>query len=327
MLFSADVAERPSTRLTLGLLSVLPLYIALAISLGFVDHYARVHRDEAYAKSEAVVQGTADPPARYRVLGPWIYSSLTKLSGLQAEDAWIVFRWFSLLGIFLAGHWYFRAWFSTSGAVLGNTLIAALLPLTFTNSYAEPDHFIELIVFLLGCACIVRSRMILFLLVMLAAALNRETSFLLVIVYLCGGALDRRRLAWAAAASAVWAIVYVGLRWRLGYVAYDPVNLGQNLYWLFRWPAKATADNLFKRLYAWFFLALLVPPIVVLARSWSVQPLFIRRSVAVAVPLFVAICATFSSLMEPRIFTPLLALLVPGVLFAAWPEARTTVVQ
>ena len=327
MLFSADVAETQSAGRTLGLLSVLPLYIALATAIGFVDHHARVFRDEAYPKSTAIVQGTGEPPARYRILGPWIYDRLTKATGLRAEDSWIAFRWFSLLGIFLAGHWYLRTWFTTGGAVMGNALIAALLPLTFTNSYGEPDHLIELLLFLLGCACIVRNRLFLFLAVMLAAGLNRETSFLLVVLYLCAGAVSRTRLMWAVAVSAVWAAVYVGLRWRLGYVPYHPLNFEQNLGWLFSWPATAVANNLYKRLYAWFFLVLLAPPIIVIARTWSVQPLFIRRCVAIAVPLFVAIGVTFSSVMEPRIFTPLLAILVPGVLFAAWPSARSNVLQ
>jgi hypothetical protein len=327
VLFSADVAETPSTGRTLGLLSVLPLYIALAIAVGFVDHYARVYRDQAYVNSAAIVHGTADPPARYRVLGPWIYDRLTKLTGLQAEDGWIVFRWTCLVGVFLAGHWYFRSWFSTGGAVAGNALIAALLPLTFTNSYGDPDTFIELLLLLLGCACIVRERMVLFLVVMLAAALNRETSFLLVIVSLCAGPIDRRRLTWAAAASAVWAVVYVGLRWRLGYAPYNPLQIEQNLRFLFRWPVEAVQNNLYKRLYAWFFVALLAPPIALIARSWSAQPLFIRRTTAIALPVFVAIGLVFSSVIEPRIFTPLLALVVPGMLFAMWPVARTTMLE
>ena len=322
MLSSASVAETQSSRRALGWLSVLPLYIALATAVGFVDHHARVFRDEAYAKSAEIVQGTAYPPARYRVLGPVIYDKLTKVTGLGQEDAWIAFRWLSLIGVFFAGHWYLRTWFSTGGAVLGNALMGVLLPLTFTNSYAHPDTFIDLLLLLLGCACIVRNRMALFLPIMLAAAFARETSFLLVIIYLCAGPIDRRRLTWAAAAAAVWAAVFVGLRWRLGYVAYNPIQLAQNWGFLFHWPAESVGSNLYKRLYGWFFVALLAPPVVLIARTWSAQPLFIRRTTAVAVPIFVAIGCIFSSVAEPRIFTPLFALLIPGVLFALWPDAR-----
>ncbi len=304
----------------LGFLGVLPLYLAFATAIGFVDYKVRPY--PAYPYTEyvpAVVHGTADPPARYRVLAPLAYDGLVRATHLSAEDGWLVFRWLCLVAAFAAGHLYFRTWFSTGGALVGNALVATLLPLTFTNSYAHPDHLVELCLFTLGCACVARGWMAAFLGVLVLATLNRETAFLLVVVLVCAGPLDRRRLGWAAAGTVLWAATYAGLRWRLGYVPYNPLQVSENLGRLFWWPA---GRDLYYRLYSWFFLIMLAPALLVIARSWPLQPRFTRGAVAIALPFFLLIGLTFSSVIEPRIFTILLPLVVPGVLFAALPGER-----
>ena len=301
----------------LGFLIVLPLYVTMALAIGFVDHHVRPFPDHAYTKYVPdVVAGTADPPARYRVLAPFAYTQVIRLTGLAPDDGWVLFRWLCLVGAFAAGHLLYRTWFSTGVAFAGNAAVAVLLPLTFTNGWGHPDHFVELLLFTLGCACAARGWLWLFLAVLVLSGLNRETSFLLVMVFIGAEALTSRRLGWVATAVGVWLVVYAGLRWRLGYVPYNPLNISNNAWNLFSWPTFAADRDLYSRLYSWFFLALLAAPIAAIARTWSVQPRFVRVGVGLITPAFVVIGLTFSSVIEPRIFTPLLPLLATGMLFA-----------
>lgn len=298
------------------LAALLPLYAAIATALGFVDYHVRPFPNHAYESYiPEVTHGTAPPPARYRVLGPAAASSLQRLTRLPPDDAWIIFRWLSIFACLCAGHVWYGIWFSTAGSLAGNALVTALLPLTFTNSWGHPDHVLELCLFTIGCACVARQWNRLFLVVLAAAALNRETSFLLVIIFAVAEPPSRARLRWIGAAALLWAIIYVGLRWRLGYVAYNPLHFRENLAFLLWWPA---GRDLYYRLYSWFFLILLVGPAALIIGSWSAQPRMLRRSLAVTVPVLVAIGVTFSSILEPRIFTPLMPLLVAGTLTAVF---------
>ena len=61
--------------------------------------------------------------------------------------------WFASFAIFYV---YLRTWFPMAAAMAGTALVAAGLPLTFTNSWAHPDHVAELALFTLGCLTIAR---------------------------------------------------------------------------------------------------------------------------------------------------------------------------
>jgi hypothetical protein len=314
------VGSGPDSARRLSFLTVLPLYVALATAMGFVDHKVRRESDTSYAKYvPSVLTQQEAAPAKYRVLAPVVYDRMLRMTGGQPENVWLTFRWLCLFASFLAGHLLFRAWFSTGGALAGNAIVAALLPLTFTNSWGHPDHLMELFLFALGCACIARRWLGAFLVVLAVATLNRETAFLLVVVFAGAESLTAARWRWIAAASAVWAAVYLGLRWRLGFSGYNPLELGNNIWRLFEWPSVAHDRDLYYRLYGWFFLVLLAAPAAAVWRSWRAQPRFTRGALALATPLFVGIGVTFSSVIEPRIFTPLLPLLAAGLLFAMLP--------
>jgi hypothetical protein len=310
-----------------GFLVVFPLYLAMAVALGFMDHHSRAHTEKAYAEyMPEVLSGQAGAPARYRVLAPTLYHWLMKATGSQPENGWLVFRFLGLVAVFASGHFLFRTWFSTGGAVAGNALIAALLPLTFTVSWGHPDHFVELALFGLGCACAVRRWFVPFLAVLVLAALNRETAFLLVVLFagVEGFSFSMPALRRMAIAAVTWAAVYAGLRWRLGFVPYNAWEVTNNFNRLLRWPVTAWQTDLYYRAFGWFFVPLLGAPVITIVRTWSAQPRFVRAGVALALPLFLAIGVTFSSVMEPRIFTPLLPVLATGMLFALFePESRS----
>lgn len=303
---------------------MLPLYLAMATALGFVDHRVRPFPETAWTKYVPAVLHHEEPaPAKYRVLGPIVYDKLLHATGLRPDTAWLFFRWLCLLGAFLAGHLLYSTWFSSRGAVAGNAVLGAVLPLTFTVSWGHPDHLLELFLFTLGCACVARRWTTAFLGVLVVATLNRETAFLLVVVFAVAEGLTVGRLRWIGAAALVWLATYAGLRWRLGYSGYNPLHFWENLWFLQTWPEFAKDRDIYYRFYGWFFVLLLGAPIVAIVRTWAAQPRFVRGAAGVAVPLFVTIGFLFSSVMEPRIFTPLLPLLATGMLFALFePESR-----
>jgi hypothetical protein len=301
-----------------GLLGVLPLYLAIATAAGFVDFRVRpaINFEHAFTTYvPAVLDGTEAPPAKYRILAPHAYAAVARWTGLEARDAWFVFRWLCLLAALIAGHALFRTWFDTGPAVAGNALMVVLLWLTFSGGYGHPDHLMELVLFTLGCACIARGWDVAFVGVLALNALNRETSAFLVPLFFFARAFSRRHLTWTAIALAVWLGVTMLLRWRLGWVPYDPLHVAENLQTMFTWPER----DLYYKLFPWFFLILAVPALVTIGLSWARQPRFTRVAAAIVAPALMLTGFLFSSVIESRIFTPVLPLLVPGLLFALFP--------
>ena len=305
-------------RHAVGLLAILPLYLAIATAIGYVDFHIRREPDLGYTQySPQVVAGTEDPPGRYRVLAPYAFEAVKRATGLESRDAWIVFRWLSLLAALCCGHLYYRTWFDTAATLTANTLTMALLPLTFTNSWAHPDHFAELVLFTLGCATIARGWTGAFAVVLALNALNRETSAFLVLLYFAASPIGRRHVITTAALGAGFLAITIGLRVSLGWVAYDPWQIGRNLEFL-RW--FAPGRDLYYRLYPWFFAFLILPLAWLAARSWRTQPRFLRVASAIVAPAFIVTCFLFSSVIETRIFTPVFPLLVPAVIWGVVRE-------
>jgi hypothetical protein len=263
------------------------------------------------------VANTEPPPGKYRVLAPFLLDTLTRATGLAPRDGWALFRWLGLLAALLVTHWYLVTWFPPELSIVGNLLLAALLPLTFTNSWGHPDHIVELILFTLACATIARQQFVATACVLAVALTNRETAAFLGLLFFAQAAIDRRHLVRTAGLAGLVLATLGGLRWWRGWEPYDPWQLGRNLEFLGLLP-----DNFdpYYRAYAWFFVLLIGPAAWLVAATWRRQPRFSRVAVAVVVPVFVVVSMLFTSVIETRVFTPALPLLLPGVLFAMFPD-------
>jgi hypothetical protein len=300
------------TRSALGWRVWLPFYVLLAVASGFTDLRFRTHVDHAVrVYIPEVVTGTAEAPGLYRVLAPFTFEYLARASGADRMTLWHATRLAWFLVAWLVWHCYLRTWFGAGTAVLGTAVVAALLPMTFTNSWAHPDHIPELVLFTAGCLAMARERDGWFAVVLVLAALNRETSVFLLPMYLLAGRLDRARIAKAAGFVAIWLTVFAGLRWLRGFRMYDYWQFGRNLEFLKLLPP---GWDPYYRAYAWFSLVLFVPLVYVALQTRREQPLFMRRAYVAAIPVFVA-AWTMSSIIETRIFTPVFALVAPGVVF------------
>ena len=287
------------------------LYVTLAVGTGFADVRMRAHTDNVYkAYIPAVVAGTENAPGKYRVFAPFLIDRLARAAGASLETTWYVTRLVWIFVAYAVFHVYLRTWFPTSAAVAGVSLVAATLPLTFTNSWPHPDSIPELALFTLAALAIARRSDPLFAVALAFAALNRETSVFLVLLYIVSEPLNRPRLLRAMLFGAEWFAIYAGLRALRGLQHYDYWQAPRNWAEL---GLLAPNYDPYYRAYA-YFVVILFGPMIYLALKATGAPRFARRALLV-VPCFLAVAFIFSSIIETRIFTPLYPLVVPAAMF------------
>jgi hypothetical protein len=295
------------------------LYLTFAVATGFADVRMRAHTDNVVnSYIPGVVSNTESAPGRYRVLAPLTIDAAARVTGASLLSVWYVTRLLFLFAAYCIIHLYLRTWLPPGSAFGGVAVTAATLPLTFTNSWPHPDHIPELALFTLAACAIARRRGGWFAVALAAAALNRETSVFLVLLYLVVQPVTRQHLLRTALFGAEWFAIYAGLRVVRGLSHYDYWQAGRNLADLGLLPP---AFDPYYRAYAYFGLVLFGPMLYVALRSRDL-PFFARRALLV-VPVFVAVCFLFSSIIESRIFTPLYTLVLPALMCAIVPSVDT----
>ena len=292
--------------------SALVLLTLLSLSSAFADLRMRAYGARPYAEFiPAVVNGTADAPERYRILVPFAVAGLSGGAGMSMASAWHLLRLLSFVAAYLVFFAYLRGWFDEARALLGTAIVAATLSLTFTNSWAHPDHIAELALFTAGCAAIAADRVWTRAALLAIATLNRETAIFLVPLYLVTGPVTAGRLAIAALLAVEWASIFAALRLWRGFVHYDYFQFQRNLQFLKLLPS---AYDPYYRAYAYFAIVLFGGLLLVAAMGAGPRPLFVSRALLV-VPLFAIVAVSISSIIETRIFTPLYPLIMPAVMF------------
>jgi hypothetical protein len=285
----------------------------LVVASGFTDF--RIRQSPEYAYTEyipRVIDRSYGAPAIYRVLVPYANTWIGTQTGWSPALVWHLTRlaWFALA--YAAIYALIRTWFSSAGSLGAVCAVAATLPLTYTNSWAHPDSIPELALFTLGCLCVVRGLDLWFVLVLIVAALNRETAAFLVAAYAFGRSLTWPHAWRTALVAGIWFAIFVGLRLWRGVEHYDYWQLTRNLEFMKLLPP---VYDLYKRFYAWFLVILAGPACLIVAMNWRSVPSPARRLLATAVPT-VVVALLFSSIIETRIFIPLYPLLLPAVMFA-----------
>jgi hypothetical protein len=292
------------------------LYLTLTVAVGFADLRMRAHTDNVVTSYiPGVVAGTESAPGLYRVLAPFTIEGVARATGASLLTVWYVSRLVFLYAALCIMHVYLRTWFPPGEAFAGVAFTAATLPLTFTNSWPHPDQIPELALFTLGALAIARRSDGLFAAALALAALNRETSAFLVLLYFVAEPLTTARWLRTTLFGAEWFAIYAGLRWARGLRHYDYLQFWRNVTDLGLLPA---AFDPYYRAYAYFGVVLFGPLLYVALRSRGAPP-FVRRALLV-VPLFVAVCFTFSNIIESRLFTPLYAVVLPGAMFALFAD-------
>lgn len=297
------------------------LLVTLVVASSFVEFRIRQFPEHAYAVYiPKVVDGSAGAPGVYRVLAPYTHVWLVSASGLSNATVWHLSRLFWFTVAYLATYWYLRTWFAPGTAASGVLGLAAVLPLTYTNSWAHPDAIPELALFTLGCFTLVRGRDGWFAAVLVLAALNRETSAFLLVAYALARPLRTSHAGKTVVLGLLWAAIYVALRLVRGLEHYDYWQLPRNLGFLGLLPP---GYDLYKRAYAWFIALLVGPAVVSISVRWREIPTPAKRLLMAGIPLVIA-AFTASSIIETRIFIPLLPLGLPALMFALNVPKRVT---
>ena len=292
------------------------VYLCVTVSLAFVDHRVRreAYRDHVvtvYVPS--VIAGNSGAPAKYRVLMPFVLDALTRRSG---ADPYLLFLGSELIFIFaslLMAHAYLRWWYPPAASTGGTLALAAFLPLTFTNSWAHPDTFPDLFLFTAGCLAVAARKDVLLAVILAIGVLNRETMGFVALLWLLVHRQEWRQRATqfrAAGLLAICAIAYAGPRWIRGFEHYEMWMLPRNLGYLDVLPP---GFDPFTRVAGFFGILLLAVPVWLSWRAFRNpdSPAFFRSALLVALA-FVVVAVLFAAIIETRVFTSVLPLLLPG---------------
>jgi hypothetical protein len=279
-------------------------------------------------RHEALLAGTAGNPWQYRVLSAWIVEGVHRLCGaLSLSDplvlAFVAVRVGQEVAMFLAAWWLWRALgLSTIACFLGLAAFGWSVSYSNYGSDLQFNTYFDVLFYLLAGLAVVRDRLAWLLPITALAALNRETSGLVPLLALAGlpGAVpeDRpRRIRFAVIGLAIWAAIFLGLRWAYGrqelIVPYGHrpgldlllYNLGRARTWV--------------QLVGTFSIL----PFV----AWSSRrhwPALLRGFVWIVVPLWFVVHWVGAVMSETRLLlVPMALAILPAALFALRGEAES----
>ena len=306
--------------LTVLTASVIVLSIAVTYaqvsSLGI--HFIRVQQEKVHLE---MMQGNAGNPWQYRILADALIDPLIKLvKGLgvpQPESfTFIGFRFLQCIFVLVAaGVYYRRLGLSFYESLIGLSILAWSMSFSLYNSDLSFNVFFDVAFYLLAAILILDRKYLWLVLLMVPAALNRETSILIPFMLFFATGKNpgneegrARRLIAPAVALAIFVIVFVGLRLYYGpqqFLTADGYFPGIGLLLL----------NL-KRAVTWEQLAITLGIIPVLAlctfRAW---PRTLRIFFWVVVPVWIVVHSGAALVAETRLLlVPQALVFIPGAL-------------
>jgi hypothetical protein len=303
----------------------LVLYLCVTVALAFADHRVRrdIHREHVVTEYiPSVIAGTSGAPAKYRVLMPFVLDRLSRWTGANAYTVFLVSEIVFIFASLAVIHAYLRFWYSPASSIGGTFAAAALLPLTFTNSWAHPDTFPDLVLFTAGCLAVAARRDWIVAIILGIGMLNRETIGFVALLWLVlrwGEWRNRTNVLPALTGFGVCVVVYVTLRWVRGFEHYEMWMPARNLSYLKILPP---GFDPYTRVAGLFWVVLLAFPAYLAFKSARTPecPQFFKAAFLVAA-VFVLVAWLFAAIIETRVFTPVMPLLLPGALAAFTPPS------
>jgi hypothetical protein len=320
---SHNMTSPISRRIPFGVLILLAaLLLSVAATYAQVEalslHFLRVQQDKTH---QQMLAGTAGNPWQYRILADLLIEPgivLTRDLGLPHPESvvFIAFRFMQIVVILsLAAYYYRRIGLQTHAILLGLSILTWSMAFSLYNSDLSFNVFFEIAFFLLAGILIYDRKFTWLLVMMLPAALNRETSVFIPCMLGCiyffkdvPQSVRRRALVSAAAGFAIYFIVIIGLRLYYGeqqFLTADGYYPGVGLLIL----------NL-SRLVTWeqLLLTLGLVPLIALAsyRNW---PRNLRAFFWVVVPLWIVIHFLAALVAETRLMlVPQTLVFIPGAM-------------
>ncbi len=305
-----------------------PVVAAMLVSVGAVTAYQYFRQvdypfhDGRVATHRQLLEGAELSPFRYRVLVPFAVEGLIR--GLSTAlgprlaflAAYAVYDGIVFVALFGTLYGYLRRWFPPDGSLLAVLFTGATMPVALRDHYFQPWSPLEVVLFTAGLWLASRRRHAWLALVVVAAALNRETALFLVVALLLadldvlGPWRERPPAAWrgpvlrGALHLGLWLAVFAGLRVALG-PAPPAHTLGEI------WAINTTAARGLRALATgvlflgafWAFAAL----------GWRTAPRFAKNA-ALVVPAYLVAMGLFGEWHETRLLMTLYPFLLPLVL-------------
>lgn len=284
----------------------------------------------ALQQTEWFFQGTAQDPVRYRALSQLIvqwmndHSFVTRLIPLPFDfDAYHTLRlWQALILLALAYAYYRALGIGFQTTLAGIIALAIMISLSLRPSTFSLDRVTDAIFYLLGGWLVVTNRTLALPVVVLLAALNRETSgfiALLPVAWFGTELLSRKRrreLTVVVLSLGFYTATNLGLRLYIGpagaaEVPWHDAGFGiSNFIWTLRRPGELTH----------LFTAVSVLPILA-AFALPASGAFLRRLYWIMVPAWFVIIFTASWMREGLLFlAPIVVVVLPAVLRAVDAE-------
>lgn len=246
----------------------------------------------------AIINGTAEAPYRYRVLGAWIAEAFPGDVTQEYTAAHVLIL---PLMFFALYRWVLRSTRQPLLGYLGIFLFMIYLPLFFEWYAISLYSSIE--VALLALALINPRPGIRYALLVIIASLNRETGgLLLVLVYFSwnlGKAPLRQHLFWTGLYSLLWISIFVGLRLVLGDAPYYSEIWSRNTT-----DARVTTEIVLHN-------ALMLPLALLVFIGWRQVESRLRRTVVVMTLPYIVLLVSFAVWNEVRLWMPVVTVALP----------------
>ncbi len=293
---------------------VLAGIFATAVAVNAFDYSVLVPQQPLrYEMHQAIVDGTAPAPQRFRVLVPWLLDPMISVARSFAEPdrafrrVYTAFHFAALTALLGSVYAYARLWFSRERATIGALIIGSTLHLVLRmgeywdfspipdRTWFAPWSLVEPVFIAAGLILLQRGQIRIAAIVAAVAAFNSEAS---IVIALASLLLGRSALI----VSATWVVTTIAVRAAIGG---------------FEWPALTLQDNLAHVPSAAINLFLFLGLTALLAIAGFRQaPRPARLAMIAATPLLLAV-ALFGFCWDVRLLTPLYPLVAPLVLSAA----------
>jgi predicted membrane protein len=265
----------------------------------------RSWRDYQADEHVRIIAGNFIDPDQYRILTYALAEGLVRL-GLPIHSAHEVWRViFTSLSLFVF-YRYARGWFSPMVSIIGMFMLAAAIPLTYIYYMMQVADPLNMLVFFVAFWLIREERDIWLLPLIGVGMLNRESPAVIPVFYAAirWGRPWREWVPITLATLLLAIAVYEGLR-----LAYGPR------------PYCCTDGPLQKLIINFTDWRAYVDVLGVLNIAlwggwigWRRRPEFLRRA-ALMIPVFIVPYLLFGTVRESRYYLPILAILIPMVLF------------
>jgi hypothetical protein len=298
----ADLSRRSAVAI-LGSIALVLAYVYFA----YVDY---PYLDQRIGTHVQILSGVAAAPFRYRVLVP--FSVEPVIRGLLAFQPYrraflLAYAFYDAVVFLLLTttlYVYVRLYFSRTESLVGILFAAATMPVALRDHFFQPWSPLETVFFSLGLLLNHQRRYGLLGVIVVLAALNRETAlFLIIALWFTRPGSQRSLRTWAVSSVylLLWLAIFFGLRWVRG-ATRDAITVAD------LWAANTASNSIVRALVNTALFGGAFWAFAILGLRYA--PPYVRKS-AYVVPFYVASVMLFGVWFEVRLLMPLYPILIP----------------